>query len=104
MTLTFRDVVELAATAGQAAVDPLTGLPSRHALDRRLGVMVDAVRRSGSAFALLMIDLNRYRELTDTLGRRAGELVLTQVGPASSRSFARTTRSRGSGTTSSSCS
>lgn len=81
VTLTFRDVVELAATAGQAAVDPLTGLPSRHALDRRLGVMVDAVRRSGSAFALLMIDLNRYRELTDTLGRRAGELVLTQVGP-----------------------
>jgi diguanylate cyclase len=79
--LTFADVRRLAEIRRQAATDDLTGLPNRRHLDRSLRERLDVARQRGSSVALLLIDLDGFKELNDTLGHRAGDLVLEQVGP-----------------------
>jgi diguanylate cyclase (GGDEF)-like protein len=61
----------------QALHDPLTGLPNRRSLYERL----DELLASGRPLSLLVADLDGFKELNDTLGHRAGDLVLSQLGP-----------------------
>src|SRR3954447_8576209 len=61
----------------QALHDPLTGLPNRRSLYERLESHL-ARRRP---LSLLMADLDGFKELNDTLGHRAGDEVLSQLGP-----------------------
>jgi diguanylate cyclase len=65
----------------QATTDDLTGLPNRRHLDRSLRARLDAAGVRGTSVALLLIDLDGFKELNDTLGHRAGDLVLEQIGP-----------------------
>lgn len=61
--------------------DPLTGLLNRHSLHQRLQAAMAAAqqdRRDG--MALLMIDLDRFKELNDTLGHHAGDKLLIEIG------------------------
>ncbi|HVY62961.1 MAG TPA: EAL domain-containing protein, partial [Planctomycetota bacterium] len=81
----FRDVSErraqMAALERQATHDALTGLPNRALLQDRLGVAIAAARRSRRPLALLLMDLDRFKEINDTLGHATGDTVLRQVGP-----------------------
>jgi len=61
--------------------DPLTGLPNRTLLSDRLGQELRAVRRDGGACALLLLDLDRFKEVNDALGHDCGDVLLAQVGP-----------------------
>src|SRR4051794_2330486 len=79
--LTFSDIRRLAEVRRQATTDDLTGLPNRRHLDRSLRARLDAAPLRGTSLALLLIDLDRFKELNDTLGHRAGDLVLEQIGP-----------------------
>jgi diguanylate cyclase (GGDEF)-like protein len=79
--LSFTDVRRLAEVRRQATTDDLTGLPNRRHLDRRLRERLDVARERGTSVALLLIDLDGFKELNDTLGHRAGDLVLEQIGP-----------------------
>src|SRR3954471_17669868 len=63
----------------QALHDPLTGLPNRRALYERLETLLK--RGGGPSMALLVADLDGFKELNDTLGHHAGDLVLMQLGP-----------------------
>ncbi|MBE1486058.1 diguanylate cyclase (GGDEF)-like protein [Plantactinospora soyae] len=64
--------------AHAAAHDALTGLANRrHLLDR--GAEQLGQRRSEGVIALLLIDLNHFKEVNDTLGHAAGDRVLIQV-------------------------
>jgi diguanylate cyclase (GGDEF)-like protein len=63
----------------QALHDALTGLPNRNLLDDRIDQALITARRSGKMLALCMLDLNRFKEINDTLGHHAGDLVLQQV-------------------------
>jgi diguanylate cyclase (GGDEF)-like protein len=79
--LTFRDVRALAQTRQEALTDDLTGLPNRRGFRHHLEAAIVAARSSGGGVALLMVDLDRFKELNDTLGHRAGDLLLREIGP-----------------------
>ena len=78
--LAFRDVRGLAETRRQALTDDLTAMPNRRHFLRRLGNAIVASRASGTSLALLLLDLDRFKELNDTLGHDAGDQLLCQVG------------------------
>lgn len=63
----------------QAYSDTLTGLPNRRALDERLEEEVAAARRSNYSFAVIMMDLDGFKEVNDTYGHVTGDDVLRVV-------------------------
>ena len=62
-----------------ANFDTLTGLPNRRQLIWRTERALDHARRLGHQVALLLIDLDRYKVLSDTLGHAAGDDLLVEV-------------------------
>ena len=62
-----------------ASHDSLTGLPNRLELARELPALIAANQREQSLLALFFIDLDRFKDINDTLGHRAGDLLLQGV-------------------------
>jgi diguanylate cyclase (GGDEF)-like protein/PAS domain S-box-containing protein len=62
-----------------AFYDPLTGLPNRRMLMERLRHPLAASAKGGHSQALLMIDLDHFKTLNDTLGHPCGDLMLKEV-------------------------
>ena len=62
-----------------AELDPLTGLPNRALLRDRVAQAMAAARRHGSRLALLFLDLDRFKQINDTLGHAAGDQTLREV-------------------------
>jgi diguanylate cyclase (GGDEF)-like protein len=60
----------------QAHYDNLTGLGNRNLLNDRFQFVVERCMRSKASFALMMIDLNRFKSINDTYGHSAGDAVL----------------------------
>jgi diguanylate cyclase (GGDEF)-like protein len=65
--------------AHRAAHDPLTGLPNRSLLHERIGAAIHHADRTQSSAAVLLIDLDRFKEVNDTLGHHCGDQLLIQV-------------------------
>jgi diguanylate cyclase (GGDEF)-like protein len=63
----------------QALHDPLTDLPNRTLFQDRTGVALRTAARSGAIVAVLLLDLNRFKEVNDTLGHQYGDHLLLQV-------------------------
>jgi diguanylate cyclase (GGDEF)-like protein len=59
--------------------DPLTGLPNRQWLLERIWTALDDAERIGARAALMLIDLDRFRSVNDTLGHLAGDRLLLQT-------------------------
>ena len=59
--------------------DALTDLPNRLLLHDRLAQALRVANRAGSALALLLLDLNGFKEINDTLGHHAGDRILQCV-------------------------
>lgn len=65
--------------ARMAQFDPLTGLANRHRMQKRLDQTLIAYRNSKRSCALMMLDLDRFKHVNDTLGHPAGDDLLKQV-------------------------
>ena len=63
----------------QALHDTLTGLPNRSLLLDRLEQALRTARRLATPLALLVMDLDRFKEINDTFGHRAGDLLIGEV-------------------------
>jgi diguanylate cyclase (GGDEF)-like protein/PAS domain S-box-containing protein len=80
-----RDVTERQqvqrALEHEALHDRLTGLPNRTLLTERLERAMAAARRDGGRIALVLMDLDNFKEVNDELGHHAGDVLLQQFGP-----------------------
>jgi len=65
--------------ARNANFDPLTGLPNRRMFLDQLELEIKKARRSQNKLALLFIDLDRFKEVNDTLGHHAGDQLLVEA-------------------------
>jgi diguanylate cyclase (GGDEF)-like protein len=59
--------------------DELTGLPNRRLFLDRLALSLERARRMESKAALLVVDLNHFKQVNDSLGHHAGDLLLKKV-------------------------
>src|ERR1019366_4968005 len=73
--------VERARAVHDSLHDALTGLPNRTLLADRLGQALRADARMGTCTGLLLLDLDRFKQINDTFGHHYGDELLTQVGP-----------------------
>ncbi len=60
--------------------DPLTNLPNRSLIQDRLQQCVFEAKRDKHSFSVIMMDLDRFKEVNDTLGHNFGDLLLMEVG------------------------
>lgn len=69
--------------------DPLTGIGNRRAFDSALYVEWQRAQSSGRSLGLLMVDIDRFKSINDTLGHVAGDEVIGRVGRAIAASASR---------------
>jgi histidine ammonia-lyase len=63
----------------QALHDSLTGLPNRVLFGEHVDQAIEVAAHDGTEFTLLLMDLDRFKDVNDTLGHGAGDQLLTEV-------------------------
>ncbi len=86
---TIQDITERKSAEEQleklAYYDPLTGLANRVLFQRELANVLAHCRKTGTQAALLLLDLDRFKEVNDSLGHVSGDELLARVGQLISR-------------------
>jgi len=90
---THEDVTEAIQAAAQieflAFRDPLTGLPNRVAFQRAYDDAMVGAETSGEMFGLIMVDVDHFKDVNDTLGHDAGDALLKALARQLKRAFRR---------------
>jgi diguanylate cyclase (GGDEF)-like protein len=92
---TLRDMTEQQQAQSElarlASQDSLTGLANRRAFDERLAFEWSRAQRDGTSLALLMLDVDRFKEFNDSLGHPAGDACLRTIARALGGAMGRAT-------------
>jgi len=64
-----------------ATTDELTGLANREQFRARVNEKIEAIDDPDASFGVLLMDLNRFKEINDTLGHHYGDVLLGELGP-----------------------
>ncbi|MEQ1909013.1 MAG: diguanylate cyclase [Vicinamibacterales bacterium] len=78
--LVIHNAISFEETRQLSLTDPLTELPNRRYLVQHLGLELSRADRHGSPIALLLMDVNDFKEINDTQGHSAGDHVLKEIG------------------------
>ena len=78
--------------AHMASHDALTDLPNRAAFNDRLAATLAAAAPGDKAFAVLSIDLDRFKEVNDVFGHATGDTLLCEIGHRLREAAARSSR------------
>jgi diguanylate cyclase (GGDEF)-like protein len=70
----------ISSLSDKAMRDPLTGLLNRRAFNERIKEEIDRAVRYDDTFALILIDLDRFKGINDTFGHDVGDVVLSWIG------------------------
>ncbi|MHB8535716.1 MAG: bifunctional diguanylate cyclase/phosphodiesterase [Sulfuricaulis sp.] len=77
MTTRLKELYE--SLESLAFTDPLTKLPNRTLFHERLVQAIDDAKRDYRPFALMLMDIDRFKDINDTLGHQVGDMLLQQV-------------------------
>lgn len=77
--LVWRSEVLLEQLRGEARTDPLTGLLNRRGFDEHAARELARAQRDGSAIALAIFDVDRFKQINDTHGHQVGDRVLAHL-------------------------
>jgi diguanylate cyclase (GGDEF)-like protein len=72
----------------QATHDSLTGLPNRKLFLDKLARAIAAAKRGGGTTGMVMMDVDRFKEINDTLGHQFGDQLLIEIGRRLAQTFA----------------
>jgi diguanylate cyclase (GGDEF)-like protein len=64
----------------QALHDPLTDLPNRTSFQEQVDGAIVTAARTGTKVTVVLLDLDRFKEVNDTLGHQSGDLLLGEIG------------------------
>jgi diguanylate cyclase (GGDEF)-like protein len=78
--LTVVDLRRVAILEQENIMDPLTGIYNRRYLERRLEDEFVKAKRHGLPLSLLILDIDHFKQVNDTFGHQAGDLVLSHIG------------------------
>jgi diguanylate cyclase (GGDEF)-like protein len=78
---------ELEKLRHNAATDPLTGLKNRRTFEEHLAREINRARRYGTSFAMLLLDLRRFKRANDAYGHAVGDEILRTVARASAETI-----------------
>ena len=90
MALTLRDMLTLADARRQAVTDDLTQLPNRRLFSSRLRDAIVRAPATGQELTVMVLDLDNFKQLNDTLGHAAGDELLRLIGPRLRRALSDT--------------
>jgi len=77
---TAMDVIRIAALEHETFTDPLTGVYNRRFMKLRLGEEISTARRYGFELAILLLDLDHFKQINDRHGHQAGDQLLIEFG------------------------
>jgi diguanylate cyclase (GGDEF)-like protein len=81
LAVAMRDILALREARQLALTDELTGLANRRRLFQDLHAAIARCDRDGDAVTVMMLDIDNFKQLNDTLGHHAGDELLRLVGP-----------------------
>jgi len=77
---TAMDVMRITALEHETFTDPLTGVYNRRFMEQRLREEISKARRYEFKLAVLLLDLDHFKQINDELGHQAGDQMLIEIG------------------------